>query len=200
MRRLREQPTAARHPPRRPALSHDRIALLPDGRVRLALKTPWADGTSHLLFTPEEFIGRLVALIPRPRANLVLYHGVLAPNARLRSKVVAYRRKHASPVASAVDVDTCEPSAPSAPPASAASTAPASRPTTTGSLWADLMRRAFGLDVLACPKCAGRLRLIACISQPSVIRKILRHLGLPADPPALRPARAPPPLDLFESA
>jgi hypothetical protein len=39
--------------------------------------------------------------------------------------------------------------------------------------WAALMRRAFGLDVLACPRCGGRLRLIATVEDPEAIRAIL---------------------------
>ena len=54
------------------------------------------------------------------------------------------------------------------------------------------LRRAFELDVLACPRCRGRLRLIACITQPTIIGKILSHVGLPADAPEPQPARAPP--------
>ena len=54
------------------------------------------------------------------------------------------------------------------------------------------MRRTFGFDVLACPRCGGRLRLIALIEQVSVIQRILRHLGAPTEIPAPRPARAPP--------
>ena len=54
------------------------------------------------------------------------------------------------------------------------------------------MRRAFGFDVLACPRCGGRLRLIALIDQASVIQHILGHLGLPTEIPASTPARAPP--------
>ncbi len=43
-------------------------------------------------------------------------------------------------------------------------------------LWADLMRRSLDLDVLACPRCGGRLRLIALIDDAAVIQRILRHL------------------------
>ena len=46
-----------------------------------------------------------------------------------------------------------------------------------GWTWAALMQRAFALDVLACPHCGGRLRLIATLHDPAVIRKILAHLG-----------------------
>jgi hypothetical protein len=51
-----------------------------DGKVLLHLKSPWADGTTHLLFTPSEFIKKLVALIPPPRSHLARWAGVLAPN------------------------------------------------------------------------------------------------------------------------
>jgi hypothetical protein len=44
--------------------------------------------------------------------------------------------------------------------------------------WAALMHRAFGIDVLACAQCGGRLRLIATLPDPAVIRKILAHLPL----------------------
>ena len=50
----------------------------------------------------------------------------------------------------------------------------------------------FGFDVLACPRCGGRLRLIALIEHASVIQRMLRHLGLPTEIPEARPARAPP--------
>jgi len=44
--------------------------------------------------------------------------------------------------------------------------------------WAALMHRAFGIDVLACAHCGGRLRLIATLQDPAVIQKILAHLAL----------------------
>jgi hypothetical protein len=36
----------------------------------------------------------------------------------------------------------------------------------------------FEIDVLACPECGGRLRLLATIEDPAVVRKILPHLGI----------------------
>ena len=53
----------------RPAVSQDRLRLLDDGRVLLALKTAWADGTRHLLFEPVELLEKLASLTPRPRIN-----------------------------------------------------------------------------------------------------------------------------------
>lgn len=123
---------------------------------------------------------RLAVLTPRPRVNLILYYGVLAPRAAWRSALV--------PVI-ADDVDASDAGA-SGEPDRDASRTPASR---AGAYqWAELMRRTFGVDVLACPRCGGRLRLVALIEQASVIQGILRHLGLRIEPPEPRPAGAPP--------
>jgi hypothetical protein len=56
----------------------------------MTLKSAWADGTRHLLFEPLELLEKLAALMPRPRINLVLYHGILAPHARWHARVVIY--------------------------------------------------------------------------------------------------------------
>jgi hypothetical protein len=53
------------------------------------------------------------------------------------------------------------------------------------------MKRTFGYNVLGCPHCGGRLRLVALIEEAAVIGRILAHLGLPTDLPAAGPARAP---------
>jgi hypothetical protein len=57
--------------------------------------------------------------------------------------------------------------------------------------WAELLRRTFAVDVLACPGCGGRLRLVATIADPRVIARILAHLGMPPAPPAPLPPRQP---------
>ncbi|MBK9685605.1 MAG: transposase [Betaproteobacteria bacterium] len=72
----------------RPALSDERVQVNAAGQVELKLKTPWRDGTTHLVLSPLEFMQRLAALVPRPRLHLIRFHGVLAPNAKLRSLVV----------------------------------------------------------------------------------------------------------------
>jgi hypothetical protein len=53
--------------------------------VRYQLKTPYSDGTTHVLFEPLDFIARLVALVPKPRVNLTRFHGVFAPNSAHRA-------------------------------------------------------------------------------------------------------------------
>jgi hypothetical protein len=75
----------------RPALSDERIQLNAAGQVELKLKTPWRDGTTHLVMSPLEFMQRLAALVPRPRLHLIRFHGVLVPNAKLRALVVPQR-------------------------------------------------------------------------------------------------------------
>ena len=59
-------------------------------------------------------------------------------------------------------------------------------------LWAELMSRVFGINVLTCLHCGGQCQVIACIEDPAVIRKILSHLGLPIQGVHLKPARGPP--------
>jgi len=71
-----------------------------------------------------------------------------------------------------------------APPASTAYVRPRHFP------WADLLRRTFEIDILACPDCGNRLRLVATIENRTVIEKILAHLGLPLDVPTPAPARS----------
>jgi hypothetical protein len=166
----------------RPAVAQDRLGLTGEGRVVLQLKAPWADGTSHLVFEPLDFLARLAALTPRPRINLVLYHGLLAPHAQGRAAVVAYGM---APPLEAAPVGAV--AAEAGPPAEGA-TACGSTATRRGWTWAQLMRRAFDLDVLACPACGGRLRLIALIVDPRTIRVILDSLGSPTG----HAGRAPP--------
>jgi Putative transposase len=58
--------------------------------------------------------------------------------------------------------------------------------------WPRLMQRTLGFDVLSCPKCSGRMRVLSVIDEPAVVKRILDHLGLPTEPPPLAPARASP--------
>ena len=134
------------------------------------MRRPWRDGTTHVLLDPLTFIGRLAALVPPPRAHLLTYHGVLAPASSWRDAIVPD------------------------PPAARRANGRADE----GSryLWAELMRRVLGIDVLRCPACGRQRKLIALIMAPAVIERILTHLGLDSRPTPLSPARAPPQLEL----
>ena len=203
----------------RPPLAQERIELLPDGRVGLTLARPWADGTQALVFTPVEFLEKLAVLIPKPRVNLLLYHGILAPAARHRVAALGALpapRALAPPIVAgtsgpSVGPSTATPGLPLAPASSLPATssrqpAPAkasndARSAPPSSLppraprhyfsWAELLRRIFEIDVLACA-CGGRLHFIATIEDPPVVRRILCHLGLPTAIPQPAPARPPP--------
>ena len=72
----------------RPAIAERRLSLANNGNVVVALKTPYDDGTTHVVLSPMEFMGRLAALVPRPRVNLTRFHGVFSPNSKLRKDVV----------------------------------------------------------------------------------------------------------------
>ena len=54
----------------------------------LQLKSAYKDGTTHIVMAPLEFMQRLAALVPGPRLHLIRFHGVLAPNAKLRGKII----------------------------------------------------------------------------------------------------------------
>jgi len=209
----------------RPAVAQGRLHLTADGQAVLQLRHAWSDGTTHLLFHPLELLERLAVLalrpfenlrvavslverrqaqghpeqgrgmIPRPRINLILYHGVLGPRAAWRSLVVRFGNPADPGEARTIDAPTAEESA--APRATEPEPGPphvhdGQRLRPDARLWADLMRRSFSVGVLTCPRCGGRLRLIALIEEASVIERILRHLRLPTDVPTPRPGRAPP--------
>ena len=50
----------------RPELAYDRVQCTAAGRVVLKLKTPWRDGTTHLVMSPLEFMQRLGMSAIRP--------------------------------------------------------------------------------------------------------------------------------------
>ena len=69
----------------RPPLAQERIERTTDGKVVLRLRRTWQDGTRAICFEPLEFLEKLAAMIPKPRINLLVYHGVVAPHARRRA-------------------------------------------------------------------------------------------------------------------
>jgi hypothetical protein len=163
----------------RPAIATERLSLAPNGRVVYGLRRHWKDGTRAVVFEPLDFIARLAALVPRPRAHLLTYHGVLAPAAQWRDWIVPARPRSPSPAPSqALAERALRPDHSS------------KRPT-----WAELLKRVFEIDVLACPWCGGKRELIALVNDGAVVRRILEHLGLPTAAPLLAPARSPPELE-----
>jgi len=68
----------------------------------------------------------------------------------------------------------------------------AKRPKRTYRAWAELLARTFKVDVLECPSCKGRMKLLAIVTQSESIVRHLAALGEPTDVPARSPSRGPP--------
>jgi len=167
----------------RPAVSTKRLSLTRNGQVRYELKTPWRNGTTHVIFEPLDFISRLVSLVPKPRVNLTRFHGVFAPNSKYRARVTPARRgkckKNQSPDES--------------------NQTPAEKRASI--TWAKRLKRVFNIDIETCDKCGGDVRIIASIEDPIVIGKILTHLKDKLSSVAidlLPECRAPPLAELLE--
>jgi hypothetical protein len=58
--------------------------------------------------------------------------------------------------------------------------------------WAELLKRTFDFDVLQCPSCGGRMKLLALVTAPKSIARYLRAAGEPTDVPRRSPSRGPP--------
>jgi hypothetical protein len=115
----------------RPPVATERLSLTENGLVRLALKTPYRDGTTHVFFEPEDFMARLAALVPKPRAHLTRYHGVFAPAGPERSQIVPRTR-----AAAASQAREC----------SEVSATERQRAMT----WAQRLKRVFAIDIETC--------------------------------------------------
>ena len=141
----------------RPAISAKRLSITHNGQIRYKLKTPWRNGTTHVIFEPLDFISRLVSLVPKPRVNLTRFHGVFAPNSKYRTKVTPARRCQRKKYHSA-DIDQ---------------TSAEKRVSMT---WAKRLKRVFNIEIETCSECGGDVRIIASVEDPAVIRTILAFL------------------------
>jgi hypothetical protein len=145
----------------RPALCLKRVEVRSDGNIVWSLRKVWRDGTKSFVFTPQEFIAKLAALVPHPREHQLTYQGVLAPASPLRDQVVPRPVVRKEPK----EVDASDSQGP--------------REESLGSKgsayirWADLLKRVFSEDVLCCPRCHGRRHMISVITDPETVRKVL---------------------------
>ena len=129
----------------RPPVATNRLSMTRNGRVRYELKTPWHNGTTHVIFEPLDFISRLVSLVPKPRVNLTRFHGVFAPNSKYRAKVTPASRGKRKKSYSADE---------------AGQSAAEKRASMT---WAKRLKRVFNIDIETCSECGGDVRIIASI-------------------------------------
>ena len=119
----------------RPPISQERITRGPDGLVRIALKKAFSDGTVAIDLDPLSLLTRLCAAVPPPRRHTVRYVGVLASASKLRPRIV--------PTAKSSGVAARRPGV---------DDAARSRARGRYRPWAELLKRTFALDVLACPR------------------------------------------------
>ena len=165
----------------RPAVSEKRLSLTSNGNIRYQLKTPYRDGTTHVIFEPLDFIARLAALIPRPRANLTRFHGVFAPNSKHRALVAPSKRGKSAK--RQINDDERSPVERHA-----------------AMTWAQRLKRVFNIDIAVCEECGGAVKVLASIEDPVVIKRILAHLERKTEPKEFNPlpeCRAPPQPGLF---
>jgi len=177
----------------RPPLAQERLSQLHDGRVRLELKKPWADGTSAFVMEPLDFIARLVAAIPPPRFHMTRFHGVLAPHSALRPLVVPKPKP-------AIEAEVAVLQLPLFADATVA-TQPTQQHAPQGTEriepaykgrhpWALLLRHVFAVDVTVCAHCQARMRLRELCKTPDAIARAMAHAGLAPRPPPLIAPRA----------
>jgi hypothetical protein len=143
----------------RPPLASERLALTASGPVRYTLKTPYRDGTTHIVLEPLDLMARLAALVPTPRMHLTRYHGVLAPHSQYRAAVTPAHRGRG---AERRPVSAADP------------TKPSTRHVAMS--WARRLKRVFDVEIERCTRCGGQLKIIAGIEEPQLIAKILSHL------------------------
>ena len=145
----------------RPPFALERLEANGDGtpggeRIVYRLPHPAPDGTTALSLTPLEFLERLALLIHPPRIHRHRYHGVLAPNAKLRYQVIALGREQGS-VEESPSGQLGTQSV-----AGSSSGAPGRR---TSSRWASLIARIYDVLPLVCPSCGTVVRY-----RPAVLR------------------------------
>jgi len=133
-------------------------------------------------------------LLPPPRIHRHRYHGVFAPNAPLRPLIT--ERAHQDNALAAqlhgpafpLPVNlTASPPEPEAPPPQTRGNNP-SQPST----WATLLARIYEAFPLVWPAYRAPLTLIAFLTHPEPITRVLAHIVEPPSPPLLHPARGPP--------
>lgn len=150
----------------------ERITYEATGKVTLQLKTPYSDGTTHLQFTPDQFIKRIIALIPPPRQNLIRYIGVFGARHRKRSEITSLARPKKVKTKKKV----------------------------YRTPWSELLKYVFKYEVSNCDHCGTKLTLVATITSQNICQKILNHLGQPANEVIIRSPRAPPEADYLDQA
>jgi hypothetical protein len=154
---------------------------------------PTRDGRTVLALSPLEFLAALSRLIPPPRVHRHRYHGVLAPNARMREQVIHLGRDDAAAPGGTDSLADGQPGHAGTARNADAADLPDSPPRAAArSRWARLLARIYEVFPLTCAGCGGDMRILAFITAAEPVDAILTHLGRPTTAPPLSPARGPP--------
>jgi hypothetical protein len=124
-------------------VSERRLSLTSNGNIRYQLKTPYRDGTTHVIFEPLDFMARLAALVPKPRVNLTRFHGVFAPNSKHRALVTPAKRGKGNNREENCKMGDCE-----------------SANRHASMTWAQRLKRVFNIDITTCEACGGAVKVI----------------------------------------
>lgn len=199
----------------RPPLSLARLIELPMRKIGYRIKKLRNGRAKLRVMTPLELLARLAALVPPPRHPLVRFHGAFAPRSSWRRDVVPKPCEPPTKEPAHTHAPKPPPQSPPpapAPPTTRRRQSPAALVARTellapnvlavhhwnrlqsGALvttsprvdWAKLMRRTFDVDVLECPQCAGKLRIVAVVEDEAVAAAILDELGIARAPPVPR--------------
>jgi hypothetical protein len=166
----------------RPAVATERLSILSDGRVLYRLRHKWRNGATQVVFEPLDLVGKLAALVPPPRFNLIRSQGIFSPASRWRSDIVPFHFEE-----SVSTGHECCPAERQEGDRGREDLEKLNCSHPRNYSWAELMKRVFEIDVLKC-ECGGRMRILSAINPPDAIRKILDCLGLPSRPPPISPA------------
>ena len=147
----------------RPPFAEAQLEVIDDEQVRLELRSPSRSGQRELVLHPLVLLRRLAWLVPPPRQHQVRAFGVLAPAARLRSKVV--------PVGRVVVQGRWF---------GAQKFEPAER-VPYREAWAKLVARVYDVDGHACPRCPGRLRPFGAVLPPTAAEWVRRSQSVPLE-------------------
>jgi hypothetical protein len=125
-----------------------------------------------------------------PPSNDDVAHVLASVRARVGRLLV---RRYLEPADDIAQADPLAEASPAARPLTATPSRPApTLPSPRAWTWPALMHRVFALDVLACPRCGGRLRVIATVQDPLAVQAILATfaaLGPPSRPALPHPPR-----------
>ena len=121
------------------------------------MRTPWRDGTTHAMFSASEFLEKLAVLLPAParvsRGSMVFQ---VPPRMETGGVPKAPPERYAAGKITGREAGCIHAQEPEK---------KLETRRRRNYAWAELMKRVWAIDVLECPRCFGRMGLVAA-SEP----------------------------------